>query len=230
MKARDIITSALEELNVLAPGETLNADTAALCLRRLNTIVDLIGADQLMLAQDVITTAAQAGDITLGEDDWADIAPGTTIIAASCDGVPLIRMQFSQYMTYASGDVFGAPCYFAPDGLNAVYLAPKPIGQTISLHTRKGVAAFEDLDTDYTAAAGWQNALGVMLAVRVAMPLLGSVPPHLKREERRAMQAVRSPRPGILNADTFQSADRFNILSGNSGLSGGDLIVDGGSP
>jgi len=38
--ARTIITLALEAMNRLAPGEALDADLAAVCLRRLNAIAD----------------------------------------------------------------------------------------------------------------------------------------------------------------------------------------------
>jgi len=62
--ARTIITLALEAMNRLAPGEALDADLAAVCLRRLNAI-----ADDWSARRDLLPVASFA------ELDTANVLP-----------------------------------------------------------------------------------------------------------------------------------------------------------
>ena len=66
MQALAIIIDAYERCNRLSPGETLGADDAAFGFRRLNLLVDEMSASNTFLFKSVLTSAAQAGAITLG--------------------------------------------------------------------------------------------------------------------------------------------------------------------
>lgn len=230
MNARGIVTDALEWINRLAPGETLNADTAAFCLRRLNTLVDEWSAQAQFLSRVFITSAAQTGNLTLGIGDWADIPIGSVIVSVAIDGWSLAQLSMDRYATIVQPTTIGSPQTFTADGMGSILFYPVPNGQTIKIETRQGVQAFDDLDTEYAAAPGYAAALGVSLAVRIAPTLLGVVPAALVRAETRARNAVQKSDPAIIDSDSFQvpRANGGVLLGGGSGGSAGNVIYDGG--
>jgi hypothetical protein len=202
--ALEIIVDAYERINRLSPGETLSDDDAAFGLRRLNLLVDELSARPQFLFREVLTGAAQTGDITLGAGDWATIGPGTEIISAKCDNVPMSAVTVQQYLAQYRPTPINRPNLYAHDGFATVYLYPAPAGQTITLQTRVGVRAFADQETEYVLPNGWKSALGAGLAVRVAPVLLGGLPQPLIRAERAAMDAVSTYKPAIINAGSYQ--------------------------
>lgn len=213
MRALDVITDAYERLNRLSPGETLNADDAAFGFRRLNLLVDEIGAETALLFQSILTSAAQTGAITLGAGSWAAVAPGSEIVSVTVDGWPIAPLTMQQYNELYDPTTTGSPMLYAPDGLSTVYLYPVPNGQTIQLQTRKGVRAFADQTTAYTVPPGVESYLGAALAVRLAPAILGRLPPELVRAER-ASKVVRLD-PAIIDVGSYNSnRGAGNILNG----------------
>jgi hypothetical protein len=212
--ARTIITLALEGMNKLSPGETLDADLAAACLRRLNAIADDDSVGRSMMPQDVIVSGAVTGpSLTLGAGLFAAVAPGTEIIAAQADRWELSPITMAQYASVEPST--GRPEVFAADGLATVYLYPAAVGHTISLLVRKAFAQFADLDTDYLMPAGYQGMFAASLAVAMAPALLGGVPPALYAAEKRAKYNVQlaNVRPAIINADPMRACVG-NIFNG----------------
>ena len=141
-----IIEDAYQRCNRLSPGETLNADDAAFGFLRLNLLVDKLSATNQFLFKNVITSAAQSGPITLGVGSWAAIDPGdnivsmvTTSIAGGTSFVPMSPLTMQQYNTLPTPTDSGAPCYYAQDGLNTVFLHPVATGQTLKIQTLAGV-------------------------------------------------------------------------------------------
>ena len=206
MRALSIIVDAYERCNRLSPGETLSADDAAFGLRRLNMLVDELSAQPLFLFKDTLTSAAQTGSITLGAGSWASIAPGSEIISAACDNLPLRPITVKQYSEQYRPFVTGTPSVFAPDGFSTVFLWPIPTGQTITLQTRETVSQFADQTTEYTLPDGWSNALGAALAVRIAPNILGQLPSSLVAAESKAMGAVDKYEPAIVDVGSYQGA------------------------
>jgi hypothetical protein len=216
MRALDIIRDAYERLNRLSPGETLGAEETAFAFRRLNLLVDEMSAVGQFLFRTVLTSAAQTGNITLGAGSWASIPVGTKIHSASQDGFSLAPLDMAQYGDIYAPTTTGTPAMWAHDGLATVYLYPVATGQTIELETRVGVSEFADTTTTYTAPQGYESLLGASLAVRLASPVLGRLPPELVREERRLSTAVRKYRPAIVDVQSFTGGDcsRSSILYG----------------
>jgi len=214
--ALDVIVDAFERCNRLSPGETLDADDSARGFRRLNLLVDEMGAKAGMLFRELLTSAAQTGHITLGAGAWAAIPAGDQIVSAAVDGVPMEPLTMAQYNGLRDQAATGITRFYIPDGLATVFLYPVPTGQTIRLQTRAGVQAFADLNTTtYTAPPGVQSALGAALAVRIAPTVLGGVPDHLLRSEARCMAAIDKPEPAVVDARTFRTGGApFNILTG----------------
>lgn len=206
MQALAIITDAYERCNRLSPGETLNADDAAFGFRRLNLLVDEMSASNTFLFKSVLTSAAQAGAITLGAGAWLAIAPGDEIVSATANNLRLAPISMRQYNELSQPTTTGMPTVYAQDGLGTVYLWPVANGQTIKLQTRTGVAAFADQTTNYTMPDGYASALGAALAVRIAPSILGTIPPYLLKAEIKCMGAISRYEPAIIDVDSFTKA------------------------
>jgi hypothetical protein len=216
--ARTIITLALEGMNKLAPGETLDADLAAVCLRRLNAIADDWSTGRDMTPQDVISSGAVTGaSLTLGTAPFAAISAGEQITSAQADGFPMTPITMQQYNDIPLKAQAGHPEVYAWDGLATVYLYPAATGNTISLLTRAPFSSFADLDTSYTLPSGYQSAFAASLAVAIAPALLGGVPPGLQLAEKKALFNVANAnvRPAIIDADPLTPRRCGNILWGD---------------
>lgn len=214
--ARTIISLALEGMNKLSPGETLDADLAASCLRRLNAIADDWSTGRSMMPQDVIVSGAVTGvSLTLGTGSFAEIQPGNEIMAAQADGYALSEITMAQYATIQNKTQIARPLVFVHDGLSTVFLNPASGGNVISLLVRKQFTAFADLDTDYVMPSGYQGAFAASLAVGMAPALLGGVPPALYAAEKRAKYAVEraNVRPAMINASPLRIRAGGNILN-----------------
>lgn len=203
MRAREIIEDAYERCNRLSPGETLGDDDASRGLRRLNLLVDELSAKRQFLFRQVLTSAAQIGNITLGTGAWASIEPSAEVVSATANNLPLSRITMQQYNELYQPAVGGLPSVWAQDGLSTVYLWPVPNGQTIKLLTREGVTQFADGETEYLAANGWKSALGAALAVRIAPFLLARMPPELLRAEQQCMAAVECYEPAVVDVHSY---------------------------
>jgi hypothetical protein len=215
--ARTIITLALEAMNRLAPGEALDADLAAACLRRLNAIADDWSAGRDMMPQELLTGGVVNGaTLTLAAGAFAAIGVGDEIIQMQADGFPMDPITMQQYQNILLKDQAGRPQVWAWDGLATVYVYPASAGNTISLMTRAPFASFVDLDTTYTLPSGYQGAFAASLAVAMAPALLGGVPPGLLAAEKKAMYNVSNStvRPAILSANPLACRPGGSILQG----------------
>lgn len=215
--ARTIITLALEAMNRLAPGELLDADLVAACLRRLNAIADDWSAGRDMTPQDVISSGAVNGaSLTLGLAPFAAISAGEQIIAAQADGIPMRMITMQQYNDIKLKTQAGRPEVWAWDGLATVYLYPAAAGNTVNMLTRAPFASFIDLDTNYVLPSGYQGAFAASLAVAMAPSLLGGVTPGLLLAEKKALFNVGNTnvRPAIVSANPLAPRTCGNILQG----------------
>ena len=216
--ARTIISLALESMNRLSPGEVLDADLAASCLRRLNAIADDWSAGRDMTPQDVIASGAVTGpSLQLGAGAFAAIAAGEEIISAQSDGYPMSLVTMQQYNDIRLKAQGGRPEVYAHDGLATVYLYPASSGNTISLLTRAPFAIFADLDTAYTLPSGYQGAFAASLAVAMAPALLGGVTPGLAAAKKEALFNVANAnvRPAMVSANPLSPrCSSGNILTG----------------
>ena len=216
--ARTILTLALESMNRLSPGEAIDADLAASCLRRLNAIADDMGAGRAMLFRDLLTSGAVTGQtLTLGTGSFAAISPGNEIIQAVADGFELSPITLQQYNAILVKTSGGRPNTYAYDGLSTVYLYPVAAGHIITLMTRAEYSQFADLDTVYTMPSGYQGMFSTTVAVAMAPALVGKVSADLEKAKKEAMFNVanNAVRPAILNTDPYNRPTQFNILNGS---------------
>lgn len=217
--ARTIITLALEGMNRLAPGEVIDADLAAVALRRLNAIADDWSGGREMMPQDLIVSGAVTGQsLALGVGLFAAIMPGDEIMSAQADGYSMDPITMAQYNNIFNKAQGGRPYVYAPDGLSTVFLYPAATGNTINLLVRKAFTVFADLDTNYVMPSGFQGAFAASLSVALAPTIMGGVPPDLVKAKREAMFAVRNStvRPAIISSNPLYPSlgGAGNILQG----------------
>lgn len=215
--ARTIISLALEGMNKLAPGETIDADVAAICLRRLNTIADDWSVGRDMAPQDQIVSGSVTGvSLTLDAGSFAAITVGQEIISMQADGYPMTPITMQQYNDIPTKTQAGRPEVWVSDGLATVFLYPAASANTIGILTRKPFTEFADLDTDYSMPPGYKGAFSASLAVAMAPSLLGGIPPALERAEKKAMHNIGNTNvdPAILSSNPLGRSCASNILQG----------------
>jgi hypothetical protein len=214
--ARTIISLALESMNRLSPGEAIDPDLAASCLRRLNSIADDWSVGRDMAPQDVIATGSVTGaSLTLGSSPFASVSPGTEPIHLQADGMPMESITIQQYNNITDKTQTGRPSVWVWDGSSKVFLFPAALASSISIVTRQPFTQFADLDTSYTLTQGYQGAFAASVAVAMAPALLGRVPPDLVRAERRALfNLPKNVRPAMLGSDPLSDRAFGSILRG----------------
>ena len=206
--ALSVITAAYHKLNKLSPGETLDADSAALAFDELNLIVDTLSAKRQFLYKDVLTTGTQTGNITLAAGDWATIPAGTDIVSMTAAAIEMAPITMSQYNALYDPTLAGTPQVWAHNGLSTVYLWPVPTAVAMVMHTATGVATFADQTTSYPTPQGYQAYLAAALAVVLAPPILGRLPPELVRAETQAKSGVGNYEPAIVDVYSYTQPAR----------------------
>lgn len=214
--ARQVIGDALTfRLNRLSPGETLDADTAALCLSALNAVIDEINGGQTLLWRETLATssAASGSSATLGTH-WPTLAVGTPILGASAalGGVErdLVPMTMAQYHLWR--DNIGDLTHYAHDGAATVYFVGNATGHTVTLRVKAAASSFADLDAAYTMPDGYRSGLADLLAERVASVLVGGVTRDVAMAAASARRRLlaRATNPGVLSV----GEPAFDVLSG----------------
>lgn len=216
--ATTIIEDALRfGLNRLAVGETLDAETGAVCLRALNQIRDEWNGGDLGLFREILTTssAITGASGTLGTH-WAGLPSGVMILGATYKegglDMPMEPLTMQQYHEQVHDKTqASSPRYYAHDGAATVYFWPALAAEQITLRTREQAVEFADLTTDYTFPPGYKAAFSALLAEKVAPTMIGGIPPTVSRDASRARQrlAMRNVSPAIIGGKT-----RGNILTG----------------
>ncbi len=216
--ARLIIGDALTfHLNRLSPGETLDADLAAVALSALNNIADSWNGQKSFLFREILSASSSisAASADLGTA-WTGLASGDDIVTATVTqgGIetPLYRLTMTQYAHLQDKTTTGTPSAYAHDGAATVYLYPVPTGHVVTLLTKQAVWNFDTLDAEYVMPKGYRSALAAVLAESLAPALLGELPRLVASAARAARNriAVQCVNPAILSC----GGPRLSILNG----------------
>jgi len=229
--ARDVCEDALFELNVLAAGETMNADDATFVLRQLNTLLDELNAERAAVYVDVFAFYVTTPNLTPHT-----IGPtGTWVVPqrpesvesarASVNGLALptvwtpIALRDRDWW-HGQDTFFAAPVptdlYYSPAWPNG-HLAffPMPSAAvTIELVTRQVLGPLVLTDT-FSLPPGYQSMLQKTLAERLAAPYEKPVPPQLARDAAGARARVAAANTQIPRLTTCDSG-----IPGGGGVSG----------
>ena len=217
--ARQIITSALTyRLNRLSPGETLDADLAAMCLSALNEIADDMSGAGTLLWRVQLSSATVSGVTATMGTTWADVEPGQEIEGVTYNNgggdFPVNQLSMEQYheQVRIKSLAGGLPRFWAYDGQSTVYFYPACTGQTLTIRVRASAPTFADLDTDYVMPQGYQSAFAAFLAELVAPALLGGVTPAIEKAANAARRRIAAQvmEPSIVSG----GAPAGNILTG----------------
>lgn len=218
--ARQIIDDALTfRLNRLSPGESADADTDAVCLRALNSIVDEMNGDGSLLWREILTASSTISSATgtLGST-WSTLDPGDKILGASYayGGLDwqLEQATMEQYQAEPQKTLAGLPSYFAFDGYATVYFWPVPSSIVVTLRTKEAAQEFADTTTEYTMPAGYRSFFCDLLAEKVA-PVMGGVTPIIAKSASAARRRILAMNINPAIVDTAGTAGlRYSILRG----------------
>lgn len=187
---RDIITAALEHLGVAAPGETVAAEDLTLGRRRLASMLDSWGADNLAVyaaTQEQFPLIGQAA-YTIGPGGDFDTVRPTEILPSSYvlsggRSYPLELINADQYAQIALKDQGGMPGYWWLDPqypLAILRFWPVIDGMTLVLRSLKPLASYSNFSTQITLPPGYQQAIEANLALAMAPSYGRPVPPDVR--------------------------------------------------
>lgn len=221
--AREIIEDALTfRLNRLSPGESVDADTLAVCLRALNSVVDEInGGRTLGYREGLITSTGAVSGASVPLNSWAGMAAGDKVLALSwSDGAggdqsPMAEITMAQYQAIADKTTTGNPEVWAFDGWS-LFVFPVPVSKHLHARVKLSVVEFADFDTVYSLPQGYPSALTDMVSMRLA-PVMGGLTPAIQGAGNAAKLRLMSQmmRPAMLDAtDVTQERWQFDIARG----------------
>lgn len=242
--ARDIVTSALRELDVVGAEETPSAAEAARGLEKLQRLIDQWNARRSLIynvnfASYVLLTNTQPITIGPGGNFNVAIRP-VRIVAASLiltsvtPNVDAPQLNIRDDAWWAAQTVKGltstlpTDLYYSPDSpLGNLYFWPIPTqANSVRLETWVNLAQAVNLNTSLGMPAGYWDAVILTLARNLA-PAFGSgavaaaaaLEPQ-RREAIRAIEANNNASPRIASADYGMKSSNnrprpsFNYYSG----------------
>lgn len=179
--ASTIIGDALGLINVVDPMEAIAAEDAALGLRTLNRLVNMLAADSLMpvaVAFQPVPLTAAGGTKTIGAAGDIVVTKPTKIevgayILSGTTSYPLHRLTREQWAKIPYKTQQGLPnCYwYEPTTaiLGTVNFWPVPSSScTAYLPLKSSLTAFANLTTEYSLPEGYEEYLLTALAVHSA--------------------------------------------------------------
>jgi hypothetical protein len=190
--ALEIIESAMGKINMLAAGETVSAEDAALCLSRLNSLVDAWGLENLMAyttTETIFTLPANTTSRTIGAAQQIAVARPVRIELGSftrLSGIdrplePTGEVDYNSIALKSSQSGWPSKCHFdggSPTG-NVFFWPPASEAVEVHLITLYALSQFADTATDYTLPTGYKRALEFNLSVEVAPDFRAQVSPYV---------------------------------------------------
>jgi hypothetical protein len=232
--ANQIIGQALGLLGVRSAADPVTGAEAAICLERLNTMLDAWKVQPLFsYATTKITGTLPSGvsSRTVGPTGADMTATRPVRLEAGCtytdsSGIERVIERITQAAYEGIQDK-----EFASDGPEAVFYNPTlPNGVlyfwprasasvSLSLVVQVQAAAFADLTTDYGLAPGYARAFAYSLAEEVAPDFEREVPASVSRTAFNARRLVQRGNHDVpqLHFDHYRHADRrygHDILAG----------------
>lgn len=239
---RDLVTDALMEIGVIAPGETLSNDLGALGLLRFQQQMDSWQADRLTLAfQNRVTFTLVSGtsSVTIGPGGSVTTTPATTTAPRWLDTVTYVNpaatgaaqeVKIGQMDrdTYARLTIKQLPsalplqCFYQmdmTDALGTLFLWPQVTQNvTIVLYSPLGAGVPVTLDDVVIGPPSYAEAYMRELALRLCPPTGTAIPDGLPQLASAAKMRMSRPNviPATMGVDpavTTITGAGYNILS-----------------
>lgn len=179
--ARQLIESALAKINKLGADETVSAEDGALCLLRLNALVDSWEVEDLFAytsLETIFTLNSGVTSLTVGPGQDIDIARPTRIMRGSFTRLsqldyrltPVQEPEYNDICLKTISSLVPVVCFYDggnPTGTVFFYPATSQAAEVHLITPEPGGQAV-DLNTSYFLPQGYQRAIEFNLAVEIA--------------------------------------------------------------
>jgi hypothetical protein len=222
--ATSLITDALMELGVLGTNEALSGNDLALCLRRLQALVDAWRLDELTMPTVVRTTVdlvSSTAAYTIGTGATINIARPQFINSAAYIPDPsastpveiplevLSDQRYAQWPLKTLTAAYPQAIYynhgFTSSGYGTITVLPTPSSATpdLVLYCPTAMVGFVDATTVYTFPPGYEDAFLYGLALRLAPAFTRPITPELKEAAYQSLRRIKEAnlRPWELSMD-----------------------------
>lgn len=228
--ASDICQNGLEEIGVLAAGETMTAEDGAFSLDRLNLLIDQWAAQRLQM----YTVTRTTWTITSGTASY-NVAVGQVVNRARPVYIERIRFQdtsltpiqeygldpltedgYANIPNKTLTSLWPSAAYYNPTFPNAVItLWPVPTSSTLQgvLYAPTAITQFIALTDSLSLPPGYKRMMVKMLAIDLAGPYTRDVPQALKDDASDALAAVKVANKRLvdLRLDAGALGDRYGV-------------------
>jgi len=195
-----IITDALAEIGVLGEGETASADMIARGLRVLNRLLDTLSnnTNWAYFVSEVVQTMTGQASFTIGptgnvvDDRPIAIETATVVVNGITYPVKVIDNERYDILTYkALTGAYTAAIYYEgtyPNG--TVHCYPLCSGATLHMRVLNNVKQFANASVNIDMPEGYEDAIILALARKLARSYGRTVTPDLIRDAVKAMSIV----------------------------------------
>lgn len=198
--AQQIITDALAEIGVLGEEETASADMIARGLRVLNRMLDSLSnnTNWAYYASEIVKPLTGQASFTIGatgdvvDDRPIAIETATVVVNGITYPVKVIDNERFDVLTYkALTGAYTAAIYYEgtyPNG--TVYCYPLCSGATLHMRVLNSVKQFANASVQIDMPEGYEDAIVLALARKLARSYGRPVTPDLIRDAVKAMAVV----------------------------------------
>lgn len=223
--ARDIVTDALIELGVVAAGQAAESEDAALGLRKLNQLMQTWTNARLTFPTLVEISVPLDGSAsyTIGPTGDVVAARPVKVLSATATLADVeyhVNVQTREvWDSITVKDVDGGPpCdvwYDAQSTNGRIYVYPQSTGYTLVLTCQTLLTSFANLSTTVTLPEGYETAMYLNLADRLAPAYGRQLSPDSRRMAAGAMRAVkRTNTEPMLLTTGLESGSEYRIERG----------------
>jgi hypothetical protein len=238
---RQHVTSALIEIGVLAPGESLSAALGAVGLERFQNQLDSWQADRLSLAVQQRATfplVSGTSTVTIGTGGSVTTTPTTTTAPMWLDTVAYIipdsdpeievpigvmdRDTYARLTIKSLSSALPLQCFYQRSNttaLGSLFIWPQ-VDQNVTMviYSPQGVGVPATLDSIVIGPPGYAEAFLYELAMRLCRPTGTAVPEGLPDQAAAARRIMQRPNviPAVLGVDpatTLTTGSGYNVLS-----------------
>lgn len=224
----EIITDALQDLNVYGPGEAISAHDQQYCLRMLNKMISQWQTKKMMVMGQFSLPFNCNGQVqyTIGPGAEIDVPLPATVDSAffrltNIDYPVEVLTSYEDYVNITLKQIAGSipTCIFYnrnyPTGI--IYIWPQPSVGQVFLTVRDVLTKYVSMTDTITFSDDYALALQFSLEELIARTFGRTVTPDLKLDAKNARDVVMRnnlsiPRMGM--PDGILSDGRFSIYTG----------------
>lgn len=168
--ARDLITQALQENNILSVGETPDADEMNLCLFRLNSMLKTWSGRGLSWKQETITQAGTAATATITLPAYVREVNGCRYVDSATNERAMSRFERDDYNILPNKAAVGTATIYHVDrnaGAITLYVWPVPSADfSLKLDIDRIIETVTDASETVDVPEEWTETLLTNLAMR----------------------------------------------------------------